>query len=168
MALWEISLSTNKAGAWRRRLTSPAPGRGGCSVNKLAVALTARELTATQWKLHRPERHASRRAVSLFAIPPLTLLCFLGESKLEPLTSEAQVKERGRREKEEEKSFISCASGSELHLELIAPASPSHFGRQRGRREPGAQRGCERPPKAGPGSGGSVHSQASPASGEGR
>lgn len=39
----------------------------------------------------------------LFASPPLILLCFLRESKLEPLTSAAQVKERGRGKKERKK-----------------------------------------------------------------
>lgn len=68
---------------------------------------------------------------SLYAIPPFIWLCFLKESKLEPLTSAAQVKERGRRKREREgggkkkKSFISCTSGLELHLELIIPPSSS-------------------------------------------
>lgn len=39
---------------------------------------------------------------SLYAIPPFIWLCFLKESKLEPLTSAAQVKERGRRKRERE------------------------------------------------------------------
>ena len=49
------------------------------------------------------KRSTSRR--DLFAILPFILLCFLGESKLEPLTSAAQVKERGKREREEKKKF---------------------------------------------------------------
>ena len=70
------------------------------------------------------KRSTSRR--DLFAILPFILLCFLGESKLEPLTSAAQVKERGKRKRErEKKSFISCTSGLELHLELITPPSSS-------------------------------------------
>ena len=43
----------------------------------------------------------SRR--DLFAILPFILLCFLGKSKLEPLTSAAQVKERGKRKRERER-----------------------------------------------------------------
>lgn len=46
-ALWEISLSTNKAQAGNHCLTSLAPGQGDCSVNKLAVALTAWKLILT-------------------------------------------------------------------------------------------------------------------------
>lgn len=66
------------------------------------------------------KRYTSQRDLS--AIPPFILLCFLREGKLETRTSAAQVKEQGRREK---KSFISCTSGLELHLELITPPSSS-------------------------------------------
>lgn len=69
------------------------------------------------------ERYTSQRG--LFAILPFILLCFLWESKLEPLKSAAQVKERGRRKRERKNSFISCTSGLELHLELIMPPSSS-------------------------------------------
>jgi len=47
------------------------------------------------------KRYTSQR--DLFAIPSFILLCFLRESKLEPLTSAAQVKERGRRKGERER-----------------------------------------------------------------
>lgn len=62
----------------------------------------------------------------LFAILPFILLCFLGESKLEPLTSAARLKKEEKEERERErgkKSFISCTSSLELHLELITPPS---------------------------------------------
>lgn len=118
--------------SWRLETAAspaPAPGQGDRSVNKLAVALTARKLILTPWKLQmtpfyqEQKRYTSQR--DLFAIPPFILLCFLGESKLEPLTSAAQVKERGRRKRERKNSFISCTSGLELHLELITPPSSS-------------------------------------------
>lgn len=118
--------------SWRLETAAspvPAPGQGDSSVNKLAVALTARKLILTPWKLQmtpfyqEQKRYASQR--DLFAIPPFILLCFLGESKLEPLTSAAQVKERGKRKRERKNSFISCTSGLELHLELITPPSSS-------------------------------------------
>lgn len=48
-AWWEISPSANKAESCR--LASPLAGKGNCSVNKLALALTAWKLILTPGKL---------------------------------------------------------------------------------------------------------------------
>lgn len=87
MALWEISLSANRAGAWTPGLPSLAPGQRDCSVSKLGAALTAWKLTLTPWKQRTPPFHqeqkgcASQRALS-FCLPALLLFCFVFSGKV--------------------------------------------------------------------------------------